>query len=80
MAKKRKFKVVKIKLSAKQYRSLMNYSNARETTPNKLIKKSIRRFTEGFDKIVPDKYYVQENQLSLFAEIQEDNYNEKKTE
>ncbi len=73
MAGKRKFRVVKIKLSDRQYRSLMNYSKARSTTPNKLIKKSIRRFTTSFVKNVPEKYYVQETQLSLFAEIQEDN-------
>ena len=80
MAKKRKFRVIKIKLSAKQYRSLMNYSKARSTTPNKLIKKSINRFTIGFDKMVPEKYYVQEEQLSLFAELQEDNKEEKNGE
>ena len=72
MAKKRKFKTVSIKLSAKQYRSLLNYSKARKTTPNKLIKKSIERYTSGFETEVPEKYYVSERQLSLFSDIQED--------
>jgi hypothetical protein len=72
MARRRKFKTVSIKLSARQYRSLSNYSKARKTTPNKLIKKSIARYLEGFDKEVPKKYHVSERQLSLFTDIQDD--------
>jgi hypothetical protein len=68
--KKRKRKVrystVTFKLTAKQKRSLLNYCEARKTTPNKLIKKSIRRYINGFDKNVPEAYYVSENQLDLF--------------
>lgn len=44
----------------------MNYCEARRTTPNKLIKKSIRRYLTGFDKSVPEEYYITENQLDLF--------------
>ncbi|MBN2174911.1 MAG: hypothetical protein JW731_12325 [Bacteroidales bacterium] len=68
--KKRKRKVryatVTFKLTAKQKKSLLNYCEARKTTPNKLIKKSIKRFINGFDKNVPDAYYVTEKQLDLF--------------
>jgi len=68
--KKRKRKVrystVTFKLTAKQKKSLLNYCEARQTTPNKLIKKSIRRYINGFDKNVPDTYYVSEKQLDLF--------------
>lgn len=74
--KKRKKKIryskLIIKLSAKQKKSLQNYCKARKTTPSKLIKKSIKRFINGFDKAVPDAYYVTENQLALFDEIDED--------
>lgn len=53
-------------LSDRQMKSLKNYCRARKTTPNKLIKKSIRSYTENFDKSVPEKYHVQHNQLDLF--------------
>jgi len=69
--KKRKrirYTKVTIKLTARQKKSLFNYCNARQTTPNILIKKSIRRFINGFDKKIPDEYYITENQLDLFEE------------
>lgn len=53
-------------LSERQMRSLKNYCEARQTTPNKLIKKSIRSYTEHFSISVPKKYHVQHNQLDLF--------------
>jgi hypothetical protein len=53
-------------LSERQMNSLRNYCSARQTTPNKLIKKSIRFYIEKFDKSVPDKYHIQHNQLDLF--------------
>ncbi|GAB4320740.1 MAG: hypothetical protein Kow00127_12990 [Bacteroidales bacterium] len=65
--RKVRYRKITIKLGEKQYRSLTNYCKARQTTPNKLIKKSIRRFTTGFDIEVPQKYYVSENQLELFT-------------
>lgn len=64
--KKKKFKTFSFKLSERQMKSLTNYCNARNTTPNKLIKKSIRTYIENFDKSVPEKYHVQHNQLDLF--------------
>ena len=65
--KKIKYKKIVFKLSAKQKKSLENYCKARKTTPNKLIKKSISRYINGFDKSVPEEYYVTENQLDLFG-------------
>jgi hypothetical protein len=64
--KKVRYTKIALKLSSKQKRSLLNYCQARQTTPNKLIKKSIRRYINGFDKAVPEEYYVTENQLDLF--------------
>ena len=55
-------------LSERQMRSLNNYCEARQTTPNKLIKKSIKLYTDNFYNSVPDKYHVQHNQLDMFDE------------
>ncbi|UBM61827.1 hypothetical protein LA303_10460 [Candidatus Sulfidibacterium hydrothermale] len=67
-SKKNAFKTVTFKLSAKQMKSLKNYCKARKTTPIKLIKKSIRNYTENFSEEVPPKYYVTANQLDIFEE------------
>ncbi len=64
--KKTRYVKITLKLTTRQKKSLMNYCEARQTTPNKLIKKSIRRYINGFDKNVPQEYYVTENQLDLF--------------
>ncbi len=55
-------------LSERQMKSLSNYCEARQITPNKLIKKSIRQYTENFYISVPKKYHVQHNQLDMFNE------------
>ena len=64
--KKKKFKRMTFMLSDRQMKSFKNYCKARGTTPNKLLKKSIRNYTEHFHISVPDKYHVQHNQLDLF--------------
>ncbi len=66
--KKTKYKVVSFKLSEKQMKSLKNYCRARKTTPTKLIKKSIRYYTENFSEQVPQKYYATANQLDIFED------------
>ncbi len=66
-----KYSKVTFKLTARQKKSLMNYCKARQTTPNKLIKKSIRRFITGFDQHVPIEYFITENQLDLFEDPSE---------
>jgi hypothetical protein len=70
--KKRAYKTVSFKLSAKQMKSLKNYCRARKTTPTKLIKKSIRYYTENFAKEVPKKYYTTANQLDIFEDNKSD--------
>jgi len=66
--KKVRFKEVKLKLSKNQQRSLDNYCKARRTTPNKLIKKMIRRFLINYSKDIPEESFVTANQLDLFNE------------
>lgn len=66
--KKIRYSKITIKLSSRQKKSLVNYCKARKTTPNKLIKKSIKRFINGFDRSVPEEYFITENQLDLFEE------------
>jgi hypothetical protein len=64
--RRKKYKTVEFKLSSRQMKSLRNYCRARRTTPTKLIKKSIRYYTENFSRDVPEKYHVTHNQLDLF--------------
>jgi hypothetical protein len=70
--KRTKYSKLIIKLTARQKKSLLNYCKARQTTPNKLIKKSIRRFINGFDRTVPAEYFITEKQLDLFEEPSEE--------
>lgn len=79
MAKSRKrkkvYKTVKFKLSKKQFTSLQNYCEARKTTPTKLIKKSIRYYTENFSEVVPPRFYATANQLDMFKEPENEEEN-----
>lgn len=61
-----KYHAVTFKLTAGQYKSLKNYCKARKTTPIKLIKRSIERFTSHYEYEVPAELYLTENQLNLF--------------
>ena len=61
-----KYHAVTFKLTAGQYKSLKNYCKARKTTPIKLIKRSIERFTSHYEYEVPTELYLTENQLNLF--------------
>lgn len=61
-----KYHAVTFKLTAGQYKSLRNYCKARRTTPIKLIKRSIERFTSHYEYEVPAELYLTENQLNLF--------------
>jgi hypothetical protein len=65
--KKVRYKEVSLKLTRRQERSLVNYCNARRTTPNKLIKKMIRRFL-NYSKAAPEESFATANQLDLFGE------------
>jgi len=64
-----RYTTVTFKLTSRQKRSLVNYCRARQTTPTKVIKKSIKRYIENFAIEVPEELYVTENQLDLFEEI-----------
>jgi hypothetical protein len=70
--KKVRYSEVRIRLSYKQKRSLINYCNARKTTPNKLIKKMIRPYISNYAVDVPEEYYITENQLDLFNDAEEE--------
>lgn len=61
-----KYHSVTFKLTSGQYKSLRNYCKARKTTPIKLIKRSIERFTSHYEYEVPQELYLTENQLELF--------------
>jgi hypothetical protein len=65
-SKKRRFKKIELKLTARQARSLENYCAARKTSPIKLIKKNISKYLNGYEKEVPREFYVSERQLDLF--------------
>ena len=68
--KKVRYSELRIRLSYKQKRSLLNYCHARKTTPNKLIKKMIRPYISNYAVDVPEEYYVTENQLDLFNDAE----------
>jgi len=62
-----KFKTITIKVTARQKKSLMNYSKSRHTTPNKLIKKAIRPLLQNYAGIeVSNTTQAKVNQLVLF--------------
>jgi hypothetical protein len=67
--KKRKatrFKTIKLKVSAKQKKSLENFCKARRTTPTKIIKKAIRPLLENYLNAIPQKNEGKVKQLMLF--------------
>jgi len=64
--KKIKYKIVKIKVSSRQKKSLDNFCKSHKTTANKLIKKSIRHFLDNFADTLPPDNNVSVNQLKLF--------------
>ena len=68
--KKRKatrYKTIKIKVSAKQKKSLENFCKARRTTPNKIIKKAIRPLLENYVDAIPARNSEKVRQLALFG-------------
>jgi hypothetical protein len=58
--------MIKIKVSAKQKKSLENFCKARRTTPNKIIKKAIRPLLENYVNAIPPKNTEKVKQLVLF--------------
>jgi hypothetical protein len=62
-----KFKVIKIKVSARQKKSLENFCKSRRTTPNKMIKKAIRPLLENYVDAIPRQNSERVRQLALFS-------------
>ncbi len=62
-----KFKTITIKVTARQKKSLLNFSKSRRTTPNKLIKKAIRPLLQNYaDMELNSHLPAKVNQLELF--------------
>ena len=66
--KKVRFKTIKIKVTARQKKSLENFCKSRRTTPNKIIKKSIRPLLENYCDLVAINRTEKIKQLQLFGE------------
>jgi hypothetical protein len=71
--RKRKFKEVKIKLTARQFESISNYAAGRNTTVNKLIRRSIVQYLSGYEKVAPIIQKVDSNQLNIFQILDQTN-------
>ncbi|HMM11341.1 MAG TPA: hypothetical protein PKE03_04510 [Bacteroidales bacterium] len=67
--RKRKFKEVKIKLTARQFASISNYSAGRNLTLNKFIKRTLNPYLSGYEKVAPVVPKVSVNQLNIFHVI-----------
>ncbi len=72
MSPRKRFKAFKFKLSKQQSQSLQNYCEINDITPNKLIKKTIKTYTQDYTDKKVGKKYLQKQQLSLFYEREED--------
>jgi hypothetical protein len=65
--KKVRFSTITLKVTARQKRSLLNFCMARHTTPNKLIKRSLKPMLENYaDQSVEPRKREVVNQLALF--------------
>ncbi len=61
-----KYRMIKLKLTVRQKKSLENYCKSRGTTPLKIIKKSIRPLLENYASVVLPNKPVSLKQLELF--------------
>ena len=62
-----RYRTINLKLTTRQKRSLENFCKSRGTTPNKIIKKSIRPLLDNYSSSVPSLPQVSANQLKLFG-------------
>ena len=62
-----KYRTIRLKITSRQKRSLENFCRSRGTTPNKIIKKSIRPLLQNYASSVPPSAQVSANQLKLFG-------------
>lgn len=62
-----KYKTITIMVTARQKKSLVNYSKSRRTTPKKVIKRAIRPYLENYsDLVVVINKQEKHKQLQLF--------------
>jgi hypothetical protein len=62
-----RYRTLKLKLTTRQKRSLENFCKRSGTTPNKIIKKSIRPLLDNYTASAPCPSQVSANQLELFG-------------
>lgn len=67
--KRKSYKKYQFRLSSKQSNSLRNYCLIAKTSPNKLIKRLLKNYTEDFTDEKLGKSKPDSTQLSLFHEI-----------
>ncbi|MCK9423934.1 MAG: hypothetical protein M0Q38_15195 [Bacteroidales bacterium] len=61
-----KYKVISIKITARQKKSLTNFCKSRHSTPNKIIKKAIGPLLKNYAGLEVNNKPVKVNQLELF--------------
>lgn len=61
-----KYKTITITVTARQKKSLVNFSKSRKTTPTKLIKKAIRPLLTDYVDLKVNHSSEKVNQLQLF--------------
>lgn len=66
---KKRFKEVKIKLTARQYESISNYAKGRNLSVNKLVRRTLHPYLSGYEKSAPIIPKVTANQLNIFQLI-----------
>lgn len=64
--RKRKFKEVKIKLTARQFDSISNYASGRNLSLNKFIRRTLNPYLSGYEKVAPIIPKVTANQMNIF--------------
>lgn len=61
-----KYKIISIKITTRQKKSLMNFCKSRHSTPNKIIKKAIGPLLKNYAGLEVNNTPVKVNQLELF--------------
>jgi len=64
--RKRKFKEVKIKLTARQFDSISNYASGRNLSLNKFIRRTLNPYLSGYEKVAPIIPKITANQMNIF--------------
>ena len=72
LKRRRPFKKYNFRLSKSQSQSLKNYCELNDISPNKLIKKSLKDYTQNYTDDKIGKNYADKLQLNLFYEREAD--------